>query len=136
MFLYDTRRQPAPATDDRARLGEHLRDVGWLDDDGIADRIEADAIDVLVELSSHFPDSRVPVLARRAAPVQATLPQCPATTGCREVDYLFTDRGRARRAPSASTSSASYYLPSGSVVYTPPAAAPPRREPPVTRGES
>lgn len=133
VFLYDTRRQAASNTADRARLGEHLCEVGWLDDDAIADRIEADRIDVLVELSSHFPDSRVPVLARRAAPIQATLPQCPATTGCREVDYLFTDRWTSPPGTEREYVERLCHLPSGSVVYTPPAAAPPSREAPVTR---
>jgi protein O-GlcNAc transferase len=131
VFLYDTRREPVPAGSRRAALGEHLRDIGHLDDDAAADLIAADGLDVLVELSSHFVYSRLRVLARRPALVQATLPQCPATTGCREVDYLFTDRWTSPPGSEAEYIERLQYLSCGHVIYAPPAICPPARPSPA-----
>jgi tetratricopeptide (TPR) repeat protein len=132
VFLYDTRLKPLDRSQ-RGRLGEHVRDVWDLDDTALTRQIQADGIDVLVELSALFPDSRIPVLARRAAPIQATLPQCPTTTGCRAVDYLFTDRWTSPRGSTVEYAERLHYLPSGHVIYTPPVACPPTRPVPATR---
>ncbi len=53
--------------------------------------ILADAPDVLIELSGHTGGNRLPVLARRVAPVQITYLGYPNTTGLAAVDYRFTD---------------------------------------------
>jgi protein O-GlcNAc transferase len=91
----------------------------------------ADRIDVLVELSALFPESRIPLLARRTVPIQATLPQCPTTTGCRGVDYLFTDRWTSPPGTEGEYAERLHYLASGHVIYTPPATCPPPRPVPA-----
>ena len=131
VFLYDTRTKKPAAALQPGRLGDHVRDVARLDDDAVRRRIAADGIDVLVELSALFPDNRIPVLARRAAPIQATLPQCPTTTGCSAVDYLFTDRWTSPPGTEREYAERLHYLPSGHVVYTPPAVCPPGRPAPA-----
>jgi protein O-GlcNAc transferase len=133
VFLYDSQLAQRPGPPGRERLGEHLRPVGRLSDDAIVDLIRADGIDILVELSSHFPHSRLPVYARRAAPVQATLPQCPSTTGCREVDYIFTDRWTSPPETHGEYVEQVHLLEGGCVVYTPPADCPPFRAVPAAR---
>lgn len=78
-----------------ARLRKHFdrwRDVAGLDDDALDDLIRADGIDILVDLSGHTAYNRLPVLARRPAPLQATWIGYPGTTGLRAVDYYLTDR--------------------------------------------
>jgi predicted O-linked N-acetylglucosamine transferase (SPINDLY family) len=72
-------------------LAAQWRDVAALKDEQLAAAIRADGIDILVELGGHTAYSRLPVLARRPAPVQVTYLGYPFSTGLRAVDYLLAD---------------------------------------------
>jgi predicted O-linked N-acetylglucosamine transferase (SPINDLY family) len=134
VFLYDTRPAPPPrALDAVARLGEHTRAVGRLHDDALLAVVDADAIDVLVDLGTHFPHNRLSLLARRAAPVQASLPNCPATTGCREVDYLLSDRWTSPAGTDPEYVESLHRLEAGYLVYAPPRVCAPWRPSPASR---
>ena len=72
-------------------LADHWRPVAGLSDGEVFDRVVADRIDVLIDLGGHTAGNRLPVLARRPAPVQATLFGYPNTTGMTAVDYRVSD---------------------------------------------
>jgi predicted O-linked N-acetylglucosamine transferase (SPINDLY family) len=103
VFCYHTRR----VLDDRTMWFQqfgHWRDCRGISDELIRRQIREDGIDILVDLSGFFPDHRLAIFAGRAAPVQATYPNCPITTGVSQIDYIFTDIGSpVRRAPNRST---------------------------------
>lgn len=85
----------APSADNVAKrlrsYGAIWREVNRLDGDAFRRQVLADGIDVLVDLSGHTAGNRLPDLARRLAPVQATYLVYHGTTGLSSVDYRITD---------------------------------------------
>jgi predicted O-linked N-acetylglucosamine transferase (SPINDLY family) len=65
------------------------REVQGLGDDALADLITADEIDILVDLNGNTAGHRLPALARKPAPIQATWLGFPGTTGMSAMDYIF-----------------------------------------------
>lgn len=63
---------------------------GW-SDERLAGQIRDDRIDILVDLAGHTDRNRLPVFARRPAPLQLTYLGYPATTGVRTIDYRISD---------------------------------------------
>ena len=71
---------------------DYWRDIRPLAyDDKAADLIEADRIDILVDLSGHMAANRLLVFARKPAPIQATWLGFTTTTGVKAIDYRITD---------------------------------------------
>ncbi|TXN39017.1 tetratricopeptide repeat protein [Methylobacterium sp. WL30] len=69
----------------------HWHCLCGLTDDEAADLIEAEAIDILVDLSGHTAENRILVFARKPAPIQVGWIGYPGTTGMAAIDYRFTD---------------------------------------------
>lgn len=67
------------------------RNVVGLADESIAQMINEDQIDILVDLAGHMADNRLAVFAYRPAPVQVSYLGYPATTGSPFIDYRLVD---------------------------------------------
>jgi predicted O-linked N-acetylglucosamine transferase (SPINDLY family) len=91
LFMYFT----GVSYDEQTRLAqrrcEHWAEVTVLTDEQLAHRIDADAIDVLLDLAGHTSQQRMGLFARRAAPVQATYLGYPGSTGVPNMDWLVGD---------------------------------------------
>lgn len=74
----------------RSRV-EHWREAAALNDAQLARQIDADGIDLLLDLAGHTGQQRMRLFAQRAAPVQATYLGYPGSTGVPNVDWLLGD---------------------------------------------
>ena len=85
----------SPLTDDMTRRArgrvDRWRDAATISHTRLAQMIEDDRIDVLVDLMGHTGRNRATVFARRAAPVQASFLGYPSTTGIPNMDWLISD---------------------------------------------
>lgn len=70
----------------------HWRDVAPLGDAALDALIRADGIDILVDLSGHTAYNRLPLFARKPAPLQLSWIGYPGTTGLKAMDYYLADR--------------------------------------------
>ncbi len=67
------------------------RDAAGLSDDALEAQIRADEVDILVDCCGHTEGHRLPVFARRPAPVQVSAWGHPTGTGLAAIDWLFSD---------------------------------------------
>ncbi|PKO60985.1 MAG: hypothetical protein CVU24_10630, partial [Betaproteobacteria bacterium HGW-Betaproteobacteria-18] len=70
---------------------DHFMVCHTLSDEQLVEQIRADGIDILVDLSGHTAANRLPVFARKPAPVQVTYIGYPGTTGLSSIDYRISD---------------------------------------------
>lgn len=65
--------------------------VAGMQEAQLADKIRADRIDILIDLSGHTGRNRLLTFARKPAPVQASWIGYPGTTGLSAMDYYLAD---------------------------------------------
>jgi len=84
-----------PISDDTTEQCQTLTDRwvnAWeLSDDRLADRIQADKVDILVDLSGHSAGNRLAMFARKPAPIQISAIGHVTGTGMPVMDYLLAD---------------------------------------------
>ncbi|HEX4328105.1 MAG TPA: tetratricopeptide repeat protein [Burkholderiales bacterium] len=105
-------------------LVERWTSLAGLSDAAARERIEADGVDVLIDLSGHTAHARLGVFARRAAPVQAHYIGYFASTGLTEMDYWIGDAVVTPKAADADFSEHLWRLPRVWMCYDGKADAP------------
>ncbi|MET4295366.1 putative O-linked N-acetylglucosamine transferase (SPINDLY family) [Bradyrhizobium sp. LB8.2] len=85
----------SPLRDEMTDKFRSTADV-WVDawqfsDDELADRIQADGIDILIDVSGHSTGNRLHVFARKPAPIQVTGFGHAAGTGLQTMDHVLAD---------------------------------------------
>ena len=91
VVCYSDVRRPDRVTGDLARLADVWRETADISDEQLAAMIRADGIDILIDLAGHTNENRLPVFARKPAPVQVTWMGWPGTTGMTAIDYRLSD---------------------------------------------
>ena len=91
LFLYFT----GVSYDEQTRLAqqrtEHWVETTTLNNTQLAKRIDADGIDLLLDLAGHTGQQRMSLFAKRVAPVQATYLGYPGSTGVPNMDWVLGD---------------------------------------------
>lgn len=91
VFCYHNHVDRDEVTERIQSYAEHWRDVAGITDEGLAELIASDGIDVLVDLAGHTSGGRLPVFARKPAPVQITWLGYLCTTGVDAIDFRICD---------------------------------------------
>lgn len=120
LVAYPTRNREDALT---ARIKPHF--IAWtslagLTDEAAAQQIQRDRIDVLIDASGHTTYNRLPVFARKPAPVQVSWPGYFASTGLRAIDYVLGDRHVLPEAEAAHFVEKPWRLPDSYLCFTPP----------------
>ena len=117
---------PAQKTEDdlTARIKPHF--AAWtplvgLSDEAAARLIHALGVDVLIDLSGHTANNRLPIFAWRPAPIQATWLGYFATTGLSEIDYVIADPHVAPPGEETHFTETVWRLPDIYYCFSPPA---------------
>ncbi len=72
-------------------LFSHWHPIGLLNDAQACERIRQDGVHILLDLSGHTDNHRLPLFAWRPAPVQVTWLGYSGTTGVPQMDYILGD---------------------------------------------
>jgi predicted O-linked N-acetylglucosamine transferase (SPINDLY family) len=116
-------------------LASQWRHMGGLANGAVEALLRSDAPDVLIDLAGHTGLNRLPLYARRVAPVQIAYLGYPNTTGLAAMDYRFTDAfaDPVGQTDAYYTEQLIRYAPCA-WTYQPPADAPAPALPPCASG--
>ena len=98
--------------------------AGDLDDASLARQIHADGVDVLIDLSGHSGYNRLPMFARKPAPVQLAWLGYLASTGVPGMDYLLADPVSVPESEFHQFTEKIWRLPETIFCFTPPSESP------------
>lgn len=115
-------------------LADTWRAAAQLPDEELAAQIQADHVDILIDLSGHSAGNRLGVFARRPAPVQVTAWGHATGTGLTAIDYLFSDPVAIPAAARPLFAEAVYDLPCLITMERPPYDIRPHDPPALSRG--
>lgn len=133
IFCYSTAVHDDDLTGTLRAASDHWRCVMGLGDERAADLIRSDAIDILVDLSGHTAENRLPMFSHRPAPVQATWLGYWGTTGLSAMDYILSDEAAIPPEEESCYVERVIRLPNSRFCYSPPGYAPEPAEPPCRR---
>jgi predicted O-linked N-acetylglucosamine transferase (SPINDLY family) len=135
VFCYADVSAPDATTKRLSGLADHWRTIAGVPDATVAGQVQADGIDVLVDLGGHSGENRLLVFARKPAPVQVSWLGYPNTTGLSAMDARLVD---ADTDPEGALATERLIrLDGGFLAYRPPCAPPLAARPegrPITFG--
>ena len=91
IYCYSNVRRPDAVTQRLRKSADVWREVRAFSDARLAGCVRDDGIDIVVDLAMHTAGNRLPVFARKPAPVQVSWLAYPGSTGVEAIDYRLTD---------------------------------------------
>ena len=132
IFCYHNHAREDAMTDRIRAHCNHFLNVSRFSDQQLRAQILDDGIDIIVDLAGHTEGSRLQMMARRAAPIQASYLGYPNTTGLQAMDYLIVDDYIAQTGMGYCTETPAI-LPECLVTFQPLPVAPGEVVPPCTQ---
>ncbi|MCH8219238.1 MAG: tetratricopeptide repeat protein, partial [Planctomycetes bacterium] len=124
VFGYGNVAAPDRVTECLIEKFDHYRPIFGRGDQEVCRLVEADHIDILVDLAGHTGGNRLGVFAEKPAPIQVSFLGYPDTTGMPQMDYRFTDRWADSEHAAAYYTEELIRLETGFICYRPPRAIP------------
>lgn len=123
--------QPDTVTADFQRHADRWHSAVGLNDEQLAEKVQADEIDILVDLAGFTARNRLLMFARKPAPIQVTWLGCPNTTGMKAIDYRITDAAQDPPGELDPGSEEPVRLSRGTACYVPRGGTPDVTPPPA-----
>lgn len=135
LFAYSNTLNPDVHTERFEGFFDHWVDVTRMTDEQMAQRINDDQIDILVDMAGHTTGNRLMAFAMRPAPIQVSSSfGYGYTTGLEEIDYFLGDENLTPPGSEAYFSETIWRMPGSSFLYQPPVeTAPEVSDPPSLR---
>jgi len=135
IFCYSTTAKIDPYTPDFRVAADHWRDVRALSTDALARLVVHDEIDILIDLSGHAPNNRLPTFVAKPAPLQVAWGDYVDTRGLDAIDVLLGDATHTPESEDRFYTERVVRFASDYICYRPPSYAPDVAPPPcLTRG--
>ena len=131
LFAYHNSVLADPLTETLQAAIPNWLQVERLSDDELADRIAADGIDILVDLSGHTAHNRLLVFAHKPAPIAVTWIGYFATTGLAAIDYVLSTRWVIPDDERGQWVETPWHLPETYLCFSPPRLHVPLAPPPA-----
>ncbi len=131
---YGTAPHAGAVAEELCCASDRWRSLVGLPDQAAAAMIEADGIDILVDLSGHTAGNRLTLFARRVAPLQASWLGYWGTTGLSGMDVILSDAATILPGEEDGYSERVVRLPGSRFCFAPIDDAPAPVTPPCTRG--
>lgn len=112
-------------------LSDHWRCIAGQDPAAVARQVQADQIDILVDLGGHTSNNQLALFAHKPAPIQVTYLGYPDTTGLPAIDYRLCDAITDPPDEPTHCTEELLRLPDCFLCYQPYAQAPPVSAPPA-----
>jgi len=125
VFCYSNNGRQDKVTSRFRQAAGTWRLIAGQDDDEVIRQIIDDGIDILFDLSGYSAGNRLPVFARKPAPLQLSWIGFPGTTGLAEMDYLLGDRHQLPEGCDAFYSEKIIRLPDSHHLFRAPDFSPP-----------
>ncbi len=91
IFCYADVAKPDYFTFQLRQCADHWQEINALSDAAVAELVRRDQIDILIDLHQHIAGNKLPLYARKPAPIQIAFAGYPGSSGLSTMDYRLTD---------------------------------------------